>query len=83
MDGRIDDTNKITMCLKESIDKIFSLKNCTILVYSASIGNPPKILGLTVNPPKILLGPLLGITLSIEVEVLLSSMSSQWDLKIK
>ena len=78
MDGRIDDTNKVTMCLrKKTIDKIFSLKNCTILVYSASIGNPPKILGLTVNPPKILLGPLLGITLSVEVEVLLSSMSSQ------
>ena len=79
MDGRIDDTNKVTMCLrKKTIDKIFSLKNCTILVYSpSSKGNPPKILGLTVNPPKILLGPLLGITLSVEVEVLLSSMSSQ------
>ena len=79
MDGRIDDTNKVTMCLrkKKRLIKIFSLKNCTILVYSASIGNPPKILGLTVNPPKILLGPLLGITLSVEVEVLLSSMSSQ------
>ena len=81
MDGRIDDTNKVTMCLrkKKRLIKIFSLKNCTILVYSASSkGNPPKILGLTVNPPKILLGPLLGITSEVEVLLLVvSSISSQ------